>query len=83
MEKRVRIKFGNVVVEMPESVALQNPYYKALLQQGSKETPQTEIQTPSSDTEIKETAGSEEAFEQTLPHKTLRRGRRRKEAEEK
>jgi len=82
MEKKVRIKIGNVVVEIPESVALQNPYYKVLLQQGSKETPQTETQTPSSDTEIKETAGSEETSEQTLPHKTLRRGRRRKETGE-
>ena len=83
MEKRVRIKIGNVVVEMPEKVALQNPYYKALLQQGSKETPQTEAQTPSFDTETEEKQDFVVFSEQTLPHRTQQRGRRRKDAEEK
>ena len=83
MEKRIRIKVGNVIIEMPESVALQNPFYRALLLQGGTETLQIEVQTLSSDTEIKETTGSAEASEQILLHKTLRKGRRRKEAEEK
>jgi len=82
MEKRVKIKIGNVVVEMPESVALQNPYYKALLQQDSTEMPQTETQTPSSGVETKETSGSVETSEQTSPHRTQQRGRKRKETEE-
>jgi hypothetical protein len=82
MEKRVRIKIGNVVVEMPEKVALQNPYYRALLQQDSTETPQTEVQTLSSDMETKETRDFAVFSEQTLPHKTQRRGRRRKEVED-
>jgi hypothetical protein len=83
MEKKVRIKIGNVVVEMPENVALQNPYYRALLQQGSKETHQTETQTPSSDTETAEKQDFAVFSEQTLPHRTQQRGRRRKEVEEK
>jgi hypothetical protein len=81
MEKRVRIKIGNVVIEMPEKVALQNPYYKALLQQGSKETPQTEAQTPSFDTETEEKQDFVVFSEQILSHKTQQRGRRRKETE--
>ncbi|QGA72468.1 hypothetical protein [uncultured virus] len=83
MEKRVRIKIGNVVIEMPKSVALQNPYYKILLQQGSMEMLQTEVQTPSSDTEKEEKQGSVDTSAQTLPHKIQRRGRRKKETEEK
>ena len=82
MEKRVRIKIGNVVVEMPENVALQNPYYRVLLQQGSKETLQTEVQTPSSDTETAEKQDFAVFSEQTSPHRTQRRGRRKKETGE-
>jgi len=82
MEKRIRIKVGNVIIEMPESVALQNPYYKILLQQGSMEMLQTEVQKPSSDAEREEKQDFVETFEQILPHKTQRRGRRRKEAED-
>ncbi len=81
MEKRIKIKIGDVVIDIPEKVALQNPYYLALLQQGSKETLQTEVQTPSSDTETKETQDFAVFSEQTLPHRTQRRGRRKKEAE--
>jgi hypothetical protein len=81
-EKRIRIKLGNVEVEMPEKVALQNPYYRILLQQGSMETQEIEVQMPSSDTELKETKGSAELSEPVLPHKTQRRGRRRKEVED-
>ena len=79
MEKRVRIKIENVVVELPERVALRNPFYRILLQQDSKKTLQTKVQTPSSDTELKETKGSAELSEPVLPHKTQRRGRRKKE----
>jgi hypothetical protein len=82
MEKKVRIKISDVVIYMPEKVALQNPFYRALLLQGSMEKPQTEVQTPSSDTEIEEKQGSADTSEQTLLHKTQRRGRRRKEAED-
>jgi hypothetical protein len=82
MEKKVRIKISDVVIYMPEKVALQNPFYRALLLQGGTETLQIEVQTLSSDTEIKETTGSVEASEQILLHKTLRKGRRRKEAED-
>jgi hypothetical protein len=82
MEKKVRIKISGVVIYMPEKVALQNPFYRALLLQGGTETLQIEVQTLSSDTEIKETTGSAEASEQILLHKTLRKGRRRKEAED-
>jgi len=82
MEKKVKIKISGVVIYMPERVALQNPFYRALLLQGGTETLQIEVQTPSSDTEIKETTGSAEASEQILLHKTLRKGRRRKEAED-
>jgi hypothetical protein len=82
MEKRVRIKIGDVVVEMPENVALQNPYYKALLQQDSKGMPQTEVQTPSFDTETVEKQDFVVFSEQTLPHRTQQRGRRKKETGE-
>jgi hypothetical protein len=67
---------------MPEKVALQNPYYRVLLQRGSTETPQTEVQTPSSDTETKETRDFVVFSEQTLPHRTQRRGRKRREVED-
>jgi len=83
MEKRIRIKVDNVVIEMPESVALQNPYYRILLQQGSMEMLQPEVQTPSSDTEKEEKQDSVGISKQTLPHKIQQRGRRKKEVEEK
>ncbi len=82
MERRIKIKLGNVVIDIPERVALQNQFYKMLLQQGSTEMLQTEVQTPSSDTETEEKQDFVEPFEQTLLHRTQRRGRRRKEAEE-
>jgi hypothetical protein len=83
MEKRIKIKIGGVVIDIPERIALQNPFYMALLQQGSTETPQTEVQTPSSDTETEEKQDFAVFSEQTLPHRTQRRGRKRKETEEK
>ncbi len=79
MEKRIKIKLGNVVVDIPERVALQNPFYKMLLQQGSTETLQTEVQTPSFDTETEEKQDFVEPSEHTLLHRTQRRGRKRKE----
>jgi hypothetical protein len=82
MEKRIKIKINNVVIEMPENIALQNPYYRVLLQQGSKETPQTETQTPSSDTETREIQDFAVFSERILPHRTQRKGRKKKETED-
>jgi len=75
MEKTVKIKIGNIVYEMPESVAVNYPHLlTALQQQGSTGTPQIENQTPSSDTETEETQGSAEASEQASPRRTQRKG---------
>jgi hypothetical protein len=82
MEKRIKIKIGGVVIDIPERIALQNPFYMALLKQGSTGTPQTEVQTPSSDTETEEKQDFAVFSEQTLPRKTQRRGRKKKETEE-
>lgn len=73
MEKRIKIKIGGVVIDIPERIALQNPFYMALLKQGSTGTPQTEVQTPSSDTETEEKQDFAVFSEQTLPRKTQRR----------
>ena len=75
MEKTIKIKVGNVVYEMSESVVANYPHLlTALQQQGSKEKPQTEPQTPSSDTETEETQGSAEFSEQASPRRNQRRG---------
>jgi len=75
MEKVIRIKTGNIVYEMPESAVANYPHLlTALLQQGSKETPQTETQMPSSGMETEETQGYAEASEQASPRRSQRRG---------
>ena len=79
----VKIKTSDgVIIEMPKTALEHYPHLKHFLLQDNMETPQTETQTPSSDTETKETSGSEELSEQTSPHRSLRRGRKKTETEE-
>jgi hypothetical protein len=75
MEKMMRIKVGDVVYEIPESAVANYPHLLTTLQQqGSKKTPQTETQTPSSDTETEEMLGSVDTSEQTSPRRSQRKG---------
>lgn len=75
MGKIVRIKLDDVEYVIPESVVANYPHLMLALQrQGSKEKPQTEIQTPFAGMGTTETQGSEETSEQASPRRNQRRG---------
>ena len=79
----VKIKTSDgVIIEMPKTALEYYPHLKHFLLQDNTETLQTETQTLSSDTETEETSGSADASEQTSPHRSLRKGRKKTEDEE-
>jgi hypothetical protein len=79
----VKIKTSDgVIIEMPKTALEHYPHLKHFLLQDSTEMRETETQTPSSDTETEETQDVAKPSEQTSPHKTQHRGRKKKGAEE-